>query len=222
MRVSGFPPHSGNPARPALTELLESALVRMDKLAVQRLYLESGLGPLQFSEQGVAPALERIGDRWDRGELSLSHVYMSGRICEDFINTAFTEHPPAEAPGERIALAVLEDFHLLGKRLVGTVLKSAGIRYLDYGTATVGQLLEKVQMDGVRILLISTLMLPSALKVRELRDGLDQLGIKCGLIVGGAPFRLDPGLYREVGADACCDNASAVLPALRRLCGGVP
>lgn len=209
-----------NPDR-CLADLLESALVKMDRLAVQQIYLESGLAPVPFAEQAIAPALESIGERWDKGELSLSHVYMSGRICEEFLNGHLGVSSAAGGTGARVALAVLEDYHLLGRRLVGFVLKAAGVRFLDYGPVTAGELVCKVQQDGVRVLLISTLMLPSALKVREVRDALDRLGIDCRLIVGGAPFRLDPGLYREVGADATCDTASGVLPALSRLDGGL-
>ena len=38
-----------------------------------------------------------------------------------------------------------------------------------------------------------------ALKVKELRE---LLGSDVGIVVGGAPFRFDPLLWREVGADA--------------------
>ncbi|MBU5611772.1 cobalamin B12-binding domain-containing protein [Geomonas azotofigens] len=197
--------------------LLEAALVSMDRLAIQRVYADSGLSPLSFCEQVVAPALAVIGEKWDRGELSLSHVYMSGRQCEEFMEQVLGGRSASVPERRCVALAVLEDYHLLGKRLVGFVLKGAGISYLDYGTVGVQELVRRVQRDGVRVLLISALMLPSALKVREVRDALDRLGITCRIVVGGAPFRLDPALHHEVGADLSCDTASQVLPALARL-----
>ncbi|MBJ6798762.1 cobalamin B12-binding domain-containing protein [Geomonas propionica] len=197
--------------------LLESALVGMDRLAIQRIHADSGLSPLSFCEQVIAPALAVIGEKWDRGELALSHVYMSGRLCEEFMEEVLGGRSGSAQERRRVALAVLEDYHLLGKRLVGFVLKGAGIPYLDYGTVNVQELVRRVQRDGVRVLLISALMLPSALKVREVRDALDRLGITCRIVVGGAPFRLDPALHREVGADLSCDTASQVLPALAQL-----
>lgn len=197
--------------------LLESALVGMDRLALRGIYLDSGLSPLSFCEQVITPALTVIGEKWDRGELSLSHVYMSGRLCEEFMDHSL-QGVNAQVPLRgRLALAVLEDYHLLGKRLVGFVLKGAGIAYLDYGRVTAAELIRRVQLDGVRVLLVSALMLPAALKVREVRDGLDRLGVECRIVVGGAPFRLDPALYREVGADVSCDHASQVLAALAEL-----
>ncbi|QWV97329.1 cobalamin-dependent protein [Geomonas nitrogeniifigens] len=212
--------YSGNAADdldspPAL--LLESALIGMDRLAMQQIYADSGLSPLCFCEQVIAPALSVIGEKWDRGDLSLSHVYMSGRLCEEFMEQVLGGRSPFAGEHRRVALAVLEDYHLLGKRLVGFVLKGAGISYLDYGTVGAQELVRRVQRDEVGVLLISALMLPSALKVREVRDALDRLGVECRIVVGGAPFRLDPALYREVGADLGCDTASQVLLALAQL-----
>lgn len=201
-------------------DLLELALVNMDRLALQRIYSASGLTPLYFCEQFITPALAGIGEKWDRGELSLSHVYMSGRLCEEFMEHSFRGTSAGRASEGRVALAVLEDYHLLGKRLVGFVLRGGGVDYLDYGTVTAEELVRRVQADSVRVLLISALMLPSALKVREVRDKLDRSGVPCRIIVGGAPFRLDPSLCDEVGADFCCATASNVLLALKRVSGG--
>ncbi|GFO62189.1 cobalamin-dependent protein [Geomonas paludis] len=200
--------------------LLESALIGMDRRGVQRIHADSGLSPLSFCEQVIAPALTVIGEKWDRGELSLSHVYMSGRLCEEFMEEVLGGRLESAQERRPVALAVLEDYHLLGKRLVGFVLKGAGIPYLDYGTVGVQELVRRTQRDGVGVLLISALMLPSALKVREVRDALDRLGMECRIVVGGAPFRLDPALHREVGADVSCDTASQVLPALAQLWEG--
>jgi methanogenic corrinoid protein MtbC1 len=58
------------------------------------------------------------------------------------------------------------------------------------------------------VLLVSTLLLPSALRVKDLRRRLDELHAPTRLIVGGAPFRLDPQLWREVGADANGNSAT--------------
>jgi methanogenic corrinoid protein MtbC1 len=71
----------------------------------------------------------------------------------------------------------------------------------------------------VKILLISTLMLASALRVKEVRAMLDAVSTDVKLIVGGAPFRLAANLWREVGADAMGNNASdtiAIVSALIR------
>jgi MerR family transcriptional regulator, light-induced transcriptional regulator len=65
-------------------------------------------------------------------------------------------------------------------------------------------------------------MLRSALRVRDLRRRLDgdqprADGRRISLAVGGAPFRMDKELWREVGADGTADTAVGALELVRRL-----
>ncbi len=164
--------------------------------------------PLFVVESLIAPALDRIGMEWERGQLALSQIYMSSRICEDLVDLLL---PPAQmirSDLPKMAIAVLEDYHLLGKRIVYSTVRAGGFGLLDYGRVDVPQLVERTRQDQVEILLISTLMLPSALRIREVKKSLDASGPAVKIIVGGAPFRLDRELWKEVGADAMGTNAS--------------
>jgi len=82
---------------------------------------------------------------------------------------------------------VLRDSHLLGKRIVYSMLRSSGYGLLDYGRASVDELVERVLQDGVGILLISTLMYPSALEVKEVRAKLDRAGAAVKILSAGRP-----------------------------------
>jgi methanogenic corrinoid protein MtbC1 len=89
----------------------------------------------------------------------------------------------------RLGIAVLEDYHLLGKRIVYSILRASGFAVRDYGRRTVEELVRLVQADEIEIPLISTLMLPSALRVKELRKQLSAADLPFKIVVGGAPFR---------------------------------
>ncbi|MDD2761589.1 MAG: cobalamin-dependent protein, partial [Methylomonas sp.] len=86
--------------------------------------------------------------------------------------------------------------------IVFSVMRASCFGLFDYGRVDVAELVERMISDKIEILLISVLMLPSALKIRELRDALDARGIALKILVGGAPFQFDPSLWQEVGADA--------------------
>jgi len=75
--------------------------------------------------------------------------------------------------------------------------------------------------DGIKILLISVLMLPSALKVREVREKLDGSGLNIKIVVGGAPFLFDDKLWKEVGADAMGRYASEAVTIITSLTGDI-
>ena len=205
-----------------LTDRFEQALLAVDRLGARNILLESQTqGPMQSVEGLIIPALERIGADWEQGRVALSQVYMSGRICEELIDDILPPGSPTRKSQPRMAIAVLEDYHLLGKRIVYSALRASGFEMLDYGRVGVDELVQRVQNDGVKILLLSTLMLPSALRVRDLRAKLDMNGnghVK--IVVGGAPFRFDEQLWREVGADAMGKSASEAARIITTLTGG--
>lgn len=200
-------------------ESLARALVAVDRRQARAVLADASRGPraLAAAEGLVVPALESIGADWDRGRVALAQVYMAGVICEELLDglRAPTVEP---RPGDpRIAIAVLEDRHMLGKRLVSAVLRASGYRVADLGRQEAAGLVERCRAERPDVLLISTLMLPSALRVRDVVAGLRELPDRPRVIVGGAPFRLDPDLAAEVGADGSGRTASDALELVRRL-----
>lgn len=164
--------------------------------------------PIQAIEQMVVPALQRIGEAWERGEVALSQVYMSGRICEELVERVLPPSDPDRKHQPRSAIVALSDFHMLGKRIVYSQMRASGFELFDYGRMDVDELVERVAADKIRVLLISVLMLPSALKIGDVCRRLHALEAPPRVIVGGAPFLFDPNLWREVGADAMGRNAT--------------
>jgi methanogenic corrinoid protein MtbC1 len=202
-----------------LVELFEQALLAVDPLEAERLLTAASHAvlPMQLIDEVIAPALERVGEKWERGVAALSQVYMSGRICERLVDKLLPPDSPARTLRPKLAIVVLEDFHFLGKNLVKSALRASGFDPLDWGHATLEELVNRVRAEAIEVLLISTLMLPSALKIKELRAKLDGEGLAVKLVVGGAPFRFDPQLWREVGADACGQNALEAIEIVRGL-----
>ncbi len=210
-------------ARPAREAFLE-ALLETDRMAARRV-LESagdraGLG--HALDTLLMPALETIGKRWETGEVALAQVYMSGRICEELIERLMPDKTGDGAGCEPVvAIATLEDLHALGKRIVLSMLRVAGIPVRDYGSGRgVEELVERSRADGIRVLLVSALMLRSALRVKDLVDALRSAGLAVKVVVGGAPFLFDRSLGDEVGADAVGYSASDAPGIVRRLLGG--
>ena len=172
-------------------------------------------------EKLTVEALVVIGDGWENGTVSLSQVYMGGVICEELIDRYLPRLEARRKDIPRMAIAVLQDHHALGKRIVYSVLRSGGFEVQDFGHGlSVEALVAKTIESEVEILLVSTLMLPSALKVKEVISELKARGCKVKTIVGGAPFRLDPALWKAVGADADGKNASSVIQTIENILKG--
>jgi len=186
------------------------ALLSIDRLATRDIIAAATqtISPLRFVEDVAVVALDRIGQAWQEGRVSLSQVYMAGRICEQLIDEILPPASPDRKDQPKMAICTLVDHHKLGKIIVYSLLRASGFELLDFNTLDVKELVKRVQDEGVKVLLISVLMLPSALKVKEVKDLLDKNDLNVRIIVGGAPFRFDKNLWREVGADAMCGSAS--------------
>ena len=214
--------HPG-PERPAeLEHALHDALLESDRVAVGRLYREALaiMPPLECAEKLLGPLLNRIGDEWAAGEVALAQLYMCGRICEEQIGDLLPHEAPVRPDAPRLGIATLVDHHVLGKRIVLSVLRIAGYPVVDYGAGLEPQdLAAAARADDLDALLVSTLMLPSALRIAGLTEALRDHRMK--VFVGGAPFRFDPDLWRCVGADGVGHDAGDALALVAGL-EGVP
>jgi methanogenic corrinoid protein MtbC1 len=140
---------------------------------------------------------------------------MSGLICERIIDKVFPAQSPARKNQPKIAIAVLEDFHMLGKRIVYSSLRASGVELMDLGGGlSIDDLVRIVEEQKIKILLISVLMLPSALHIKDLKK---RLADDVKIVVGGAPFRFDENLWREIGADYYGKDSAQAIEIVSKL-----
>lgn len=207
-----------------LISMFRTALENLDRIEVDRIFRQAlaGRTPIQAVEKLIVPALTGIGADWADGRLALSQVYMSGRFCEELVDRFLPPSDPDRKRQPRSAIVVLSDYHMLGKRIVYSLMRSCGYEMFDYGRMDTDELVERAIADRVRILLISVLILPSALKVREVCTRLKQHDPDIKVVVGGAPFLFDSLLWQEVGADAMGGTASEAVNIVQGFMGGTP
>lgn len=178
----------------AAQEILESVIAESDDLLqINNLFFD---------------VLTSIGEEWGKGKLSLSQVYMSGILCEELINEKFAPKVDTNAIEQsQIALVTFADYHTLGKKILHSHLTLSGYSVKDFDKiGDVNILADRCIAEGIKILLISVLMIPSALKIKELRQYFVNKNYEIVLIVGGAPFIFNKQLYKEIDADDTGDT----------------
>lgn len=197
---------------------IESALEDMDKDKVFQLadQMLKTYCVQAFIDDVVVEAMKMIGDKWEQGTVSLAQIYISGKICEELVDRIMPLEQLIPKATAKIAIATLEDYHVLGKRILTSVLKSNGYQFYDYGGGIdAKKLVEKIKTDKIKILLISVLMYPSAQKVIEVREELDRENYPLKILVGGAPFQFDPSLWKQVRADGMGKSATDALDYIK-------
>jgi 5-methyltetrahydrofolate--homocysteine methyltransferase len=110
----------------------------------------------------MAPAMERVGERFSRGEIYLPNVLLSAEAMKDAFAVL---EPVLLASGEdvskgRVVLATVEgDIHDIGKSIVGTILAANGYSVVDLGVdVPVSKLIEAVEGNQAAVVGLSCLM----------------------------------------------------------------
>lgn len=201
----------------------EKALLQINRIRIEEIInqVKEQFQPIQIMDDLISPALQNIGKKWEKGTVALAQIYMAARICEDILDklTSFEEIKKKDHP--KIAIANFEDHHMLGKKIVKMFLQNSGYDIIDYGAGITSEdLLKKVKDDTIELLFLSTLMLHSALRIKNFVDKVKEAKLNTKIIVGGAPFSFDTELWKAVGADAYGQNPSDVLHYVSEYMGG--
>lgn len=203
-------------------EALEKALLTVDRTRAREIFMKGVHtdGSLPFMENLVGEVFDRIGLAWESGRIALSQVYMAGRICEELSLSVLPSEHPDRKNDPHIAIALFEDHHTLGKRMVVSVLRTEGYAVSDWGQVNLESVLARLRREPVEVLMVSCLMLSSALRIQKLTKAIQNEKLPVKVVVGGAPFRFDPTLWMEVGADAMGATASQASSLVRRITEG--
>ena len=124
---------------------LEKSLLAVNHVASREILkpIMNEMAPLDLIENLLVPVMNSIGDGWEKGTVALSQVYMSGKFIEQWVDTILPPGDPDRKDQPKMAITVLEDYHMLGKRIVYSLLRASGYELKDYGHVTV-----KLQMES--------------------------------------------------------------------------
>ncbi len=170
--------------------------------------------PEEIVFEVVIPSIEETArELGDRAGASLAQHFLASQIGAEVVEAMIPRFARAPESGGRVIIGTSRgDFHGLGKRIVIGCLRAHLIEATDLGLNVAPErFVDEAVRLGAPVIGISSMMVHTArgeqgcLGVRRvLRErGLEE-GIK--LVVGGAPYRHDPELYRAVGADAWAEN----------------
>jgi methanogenic corrinoid protein MtbC1 len=159
----------------------------------------------------LEPALEQVGRLWDQEKISLAAGYLAGKVAEDILNKAIV-HEQNDLPHKGTAVIgnIEDDYHSLGRKLVGIFLSAAGWKVIDLGNdVTPSEFVDAALAHDAQVIGASAMMHTTAVNILGVRKEIEarQLGDRLKLAVGGAIFKVRPDLVQEVGGDGTAANA---------------
>ena len=205
---------AGTTARLFLLQLLQREHAEAERI-VQEL-LDGNMPLSEIYEHVIAPAMNEIGHMWHLREAS---------VADEHYCTASTQAIMARLRGQvqaapsngllAIACSSGGDMHELGIRMASDLFELAGWRVECLGanmpsTDVAEAMATQPHRGPANLLAISA---GTALSVRSVASLIatvraSTVGAKAGVIVGGLPFHLAPGLWRKVGADGFAQRAT--------------
>lgn len=198
-------------------------------IAVVEEALAAGMTPEEVIFGMVLPTMEQmVGGLTSNEMITLSQHFLAAQIAEevtDMLVPRFARAP--EIQGRVVIGASYGDFHGLGKKIVAGCLRARMFQVIDLGINVAPErFVEAALENGAGVIGISSMMVHTALgergprRVRELlrEQGLEE---RIRLIVGGAPYRFNDKLFREVGADDWADSGAEAPAHIARLLAGV-
>jgi methanogenic corrinoid protein MtbC1 len=158
-------------------------------LRLVREALVGGVDPSSLVEEEIIPAVEVVGEKFDRHEYFLPQLL----ICGDIVQEAMKLIKPYMAESdERFGIVVIGtiegDVHSIGKNVVASFLTASGFEVYDLGTdVSPKTFIDRAEERGADFICISALMHTTRTGQADLIDFLEGIGKreKFKVIVGG-------------------------------------
>ncbi len=191
--------------------------------------VENGISPEDIVFQVVIPAMElMIKSISEDFDANLAQHFMASQIAAqvtDEMVAKFQKSP--EIIGTVVIGTSHGDMHTLGKRIVSGCLRSLMIEVVDLGVNVAPEkFVDEALAHNSPIIAISSMMMHTArselgcTKVREILKERN-LEDKIKIVVGGAPYRWDPNLYKTVQADAWAEDGITAGKVIKDLMTGM-
>lgn len=202
---------------------------RMRAMQVVDEAIQAGMTPEDVVFKVVIPGLDLMIKALSEGfDTNLAQHFMTSQIAAEITEKMLTQFSaPPEIVGRVVIGTAAGDLHTLGKRIVIGCLKAQMIEVTDLGVnVQADRFVDEAVARNAQVIGISAMMVHTARGeggARKVRSLLDERGLsgKIKLVVGGAPFRYDPELYKQVKADAWAENgvsaAKVILDCIREV-----
>ena len=166
--------------------------------------LLAGKDPLTVVDEGLIPALDVVGNKYERGILFLPQLLQAASAAQsafEEIKTAVARSGAAGGSKGKILLATVKgDVHDIGKNIVKVILENYGFEVTDLGRdVPVERVVETVREKKIPLVGLSALMTTTLQSMEETIAALHAANLDCKVMVGGAV--LTESYAMQIGAD---------------------
>ncbi|MBR2615549.1 MAG: homocysteine S-methyltransferase family protein [Clostridia bacterium] len=180
-----------------------------DKAAELATVLLKELPPLEIIQGQIVPALDEVGEGFEKKRIFLPQLLMSAEAAGsafEVIRQASQGEKPSEKRGTVVIATVKGDVHDIGKNILRLLLENYGFEVVDLGKdVATERIVETVIERNAPLLGLSALMTTTVPAMEETIREIRKIAPSCKVMVGGAVLTRE---YAErIGADFYAKDA---------------
>ena len=164
-------------------------------------------------DEMLIPALDKIGVKYDRGEIFLPQMIQAAEtikvalnIIKDKLNANIDN--TNDTKGKIIIATVKGDIHDIGKNIVKIMLENYGYEVIDLGKdVPIETVVETAKKQNIKLIGLSALMTTTVQNMKDTIQAIRDAGIDAKVIVGGAV--LTEEYAKKIDADYYAKDAKS-------------
>lgn len=181
--------------------------------------LDSDLAPGRILNEILLPAINEVGDLFDKGKYFLPQLIASAeamKIAIEYLEPLLQELSDRKEMPTVVIATVEGDIHDIGKNLVTLMLKNHGFQVIDLGKDVPKEkIIEAAKESHASIIALSALMTTTMQEMRKVIAYAKEQGVDAKVIIGGAVITQD--YADEIGADGYSKDAADAVKLAKRI-----
>ncbi len=167
-------------------------------------------GPLEISDKILIPALQVVGDLYDKGIYFLPQMIKSANAMKKAFNVlkeVIKKSASGTKRGKVIVMATVKgDIHDIGKNIVSLLLETNGFEVIDLGKNVDDEtIIKAIEKHNAHAVGLSALMTTTMINMKSVIDKIRQKGLNVKVMIGGAATT--PEFAKKIGADLYAKDA---------------
>lgn len=181
--------------------------------------LARGMEPEEILNDILLPAINEVGDLFDKGKYFLPQLIASAesmKLAIEYLEPLL-ERKSGKKEMPTVIIATVEgDIHDIGKNLVALMLKNYGFRMIDLGKdVSKEKIIEAAKEHHAGIIALSALMTTTMQEMKKVVDYAKEQKVDAKIMIGGAVITQD--YADEIGADGYSKDAAGAVKLAKQL-----
>ena len=186
-----------------------------------RLAIESGEQAQAILNEMLLPAIDKVGELFDKGKYFLPQLIASAeamKLSIEYLEPLLATGDQAEEMPVVVAATVAGDIHDIGKNLVILMMKNHGFQVIDLGKDVPREvIIEKAKEHKASLILLSALMTTTMQEMKLVIEYAKMQKVHAKIMVGGAVVTSE--YAKEIGADGYSADAAEAVRVAKQLLG---